>query len=264
MLKLIASDIDGTLLPPGGKSPSPELVEVLTKYLDSGAIVTLASGRPLSGLVGIFPTLKDRLTYICSNGTHIAHRGDTASVSPLATGAELADLLRIVRSLRCDFMVDTTEDTLVEKSISAKAYQAIAASGIRVRTVEDISVTPLPALKVSIACPGDPASLMKRPDIARLADKYTLVTTGNVFFDITTKDIDKGTAVVALQRRFGIKPEETIVFGDAMNDVPMFSTTPNSYAVDNAADSVRAQAAHTILPPERDGVAKCLLEWRTA
>ena len=102
---------------------------------------------------------------------------------------------------------------------------------------------------------------MRLPDIARLADKYTLVTTGDEFLDIITKDADKGTAVAALQCRFGIRPEETIVFGDAMNDVPMFSTTPNSYAVEHAEEAVRARAAHTVPPPERDGVAACLLRY---
>lgn len=261
MLKLIASDVDGTLLPPGGSSPSPKLVEALTRHLDSGAVVALASGRPLSGLTGIFPTLKERLIFICANGTHIVHRGDTLSVSPLAAGAELADLLSVARTLRDDFLVDTTEETLVEKSISPETYQAVAACGINVRMVDDIAATALPVLKISLTYPGGPASLLKRPDIARLADKYTLVTTGDEFLDIITKDADKGTAIAALQRRFGIKPEETIVFGDAMNDIPMFSTTPNSYAVTNAEEAVRAWAAHTVLPPERDGVAACLLQY---
>lgn len=261
MLKLIVSDVDGTLLPPGGSSPPPRLVEALTGHLDSGAVVALASGRPLSGLTGIFPALEDRLIFICSNGTHIVHRGKTVFVSPLAAGAELADLLRAVRPLRNDFMADTTEETLVEKSISPETYRAVAACGISIKMVEDIAAAALPVVKLSITYPGGPASLMKLPGIARLADKYTLVTTGDEFLDIITKDADKGTAVTALQRRFGIRPEETIVFGDAMNDVPMFSTTPNSYAVENAEDAVRARAAHTVPPPERDGVAECLLRY---
>lgn len=61
-----------------------------------------------------------------------------------------------------------------------------------------------------------------------------------------------------VQRRFRIQPEETIVFGDAMNDVSMFFTTPNSYAVENVPELVRIQAAHLVMGPENNGVAKCL------
>jgi len=258
MLKLIASDIDGTLLPAGGKTPSPKLVEVLTTYLDNGAIIALASGRPLSGLTTIFPTLKNRLAYICSNGTHIVKGNETLSVSPLASGGELKKLLQIVRGLHCDFMLDTTEETLVERSISKATYRAITDSGIRAKIVEDASATSLPVLKISIAGASHLETTMRNPSIVKLEDKYTVVATGDFFFDITSKAMDKGLAVAALQKRFHIMPEETIVFGDAMNDVPMFSATPNSYAVANAPEAVRNRAAHTVLPPERDGIAECL------
>lgn len=258
MIKLIVSDIDGTLLPTGGRSPSPELVEILTQYLNSGAIIALASGRPLSGLINLFPTLRDRLIYLCCNGSHIARAGETLSVAPLASGKELESLTQVLRDLHYDFMVDTTRETLMESSISEEVHQTIIESGIDVKILPDILKTHLPALKITVSCPGDPIQLASHPRIAQLNSKYTVVVTAEHYFDITSKDVDKGVAVLMLQRQFGIRPEETIVFGDAMNDIPMFLTTPHSYAIENAPEAVRTQAAHIVMGPEHNGVANFL------
>ena len=155
-------------------------------------------------------------------------------------------------------MVDTAEVTLTEGSVSEPFFQSIKAAGIHVKKIPDIAAIDTPALKISIAHPNGPLALLREPSIARLADKYTLVPTGGIFFDIIGKNADKGTAVATVQRHFGIKPEETVVFGDAMNDIPMFETTPNGYAVETSPKVVKDHASKTILPPEQDGLAKCL------
>lgn len=78
------------------------------------------------------------------------------------------------------------------------------------------------------------------------------------YFDITRKDVDKGVAASKLQRQFGIRLEETIVFGDIMNDIPMFLTTPISYVVENAPEAVRTKVAHIMMGSEYNGVANFL------
>ena len=168
--------------------------------------------------------------------------------------------MRAVRELHCDFMVDSSEITLVEDSASDTFYRLIQAAGIRVKKVNDITEYPAPILKISIAHPNGPLAVCNYPDIMRLRERYTLIPTGGVFFDIITRQADKGTAVRAIQQQFGIKEEETVVFGDAMNDVPLFGTTPNSYAVESAPAEVRSHAQNTIPSPEKDGVMNYLRE----
>lgn len=56
-----------------------------------------------------------------------------------------------------------------------------------------------------------------------------------------------GTAVTLLQEKLGISPDETIVFGDAENDIPMFATSTHSYAMMNAPQSVK-QHARSVAP----------------
>lgn len=258
MIKLIVSDVDGTLVPPAGRSPSPELTAAFADRLASGAVIALASGRPLSGLAGLFPELEDRLIYICCNGTTIVHNRKVISVSPLAQGEDLCQLIRVFREIRCDFMVNTLDRSVAEETISDEAYRMILGSGIHLEIVHDILDLASPVLQITTVCTGDLAEFLEHPRIRALADTYTVVRTGTYFFDVTGKNVDKGTAIGVLQERFGIRPEETIVFGDSMNDVPMFSCSPHSYAVETAPEAVRSQATHTVAGPEQNGVATLL------
>lgn len=258
MIKLIVSDVDGTLVPVAKQTPLPELTEVLNNCVKSGITIALASGRPLSGLKNLFPDLRDQLIYICCNGTAIVQKEQIISISPLASREELQRLIDRFRRISCDFMVSTADGALAEETMSDAARQMISGSGIQLKIVRNILETNLPALQITAVCSSGLESLMNHPHIRSLNGQYTVVKTDAHFFDITNKSVDKGTAVGALQDRFKIRPEETIVFGDSMNDIPMFSKTPHSYAVENAPDIVKSFASHIVAGPENDGIAKLL------
>ena len=75
MIRLIATDIDGTLLPMGCLEPDAVLAARLRQLVDRGVTVALTSGRPLSAMDGLFPEIRDKLIYICSNGAKIVQNG---------------------------------------------------------------------------------------------------------------------------------------------------------------------------------------------
>lgn len=258
MIKLIVSDVDGTLVPTGGRTPSAELTAALNDCVKSGTIAALASGRPLSGLMDLFPDLRDQLVYICCNGTAVVWHGQMISASSLASGEELKKLIDLFRELHCDFMVSTAESALAEESMSDTARHMIAGSGIKLEIVRDVLAAELPVLQMTAVCSSGLETLMNHPRIKELSGQYTVVRTGECSFDITNRAVDKGTAVAVLQSRLEIQPEETIVFGDSMNDVPMFSKTPNSYAVENAPDIVKSFASRLVEGPDANGIARLL------
>ncbi len=61
-----------------------------------------------------------------------------------------------------------------------------------------------------------------------------------------------------IQKVLGIKPEETMVFGDNINDLGMFEKAKYSYAVGNAREEVKAVASHITDTNVNDGVIKVL------
>ncbi|MDE7203890.1 MAG: HAD family hydrolase, partial [Lachnospiraceae bacterium] len=54
--------------------------------------------------------------------------------------------------------------------------------------------------------------------------------------------------------------DKVISFGDAVNDIPMFEISDESYAVENAVEELKAVATGIIDSNENDGVAKWLKE----
>ena len=68
MIKLIVSDIDGTLLPYGQTELRPSLFSIIGELRERGVIFCPASGRQFHSLRGLFAPVQDELTYLCENG----------------------------------------------------------------------------------------------------------------------------------------------------------------------------------------------------
>lgn len=92
-----------------------------------------------------------------------------------------------------------------------------------------------------------------------LDDIETFVS-GKDILDLNSTTCNKGTAVTQLQEKLGISPDETIVFGDAENDIPMFATSTHRYAMMNAPQSVKQHARFAAPGNDELGVVSVLRE----
>jgi len=94
-------------------------------------------------------------------------------------------------------------------------------------------------LKISVAdwsnCIEKDVSMIRE----RLPECLQLVTSGNVWFDIFNKSVNKGTAIKFVWEYFNIKREECMAFGDQMNDYDLLNNVGESYAMDNACDTIK-------------------------
>ena len=75
MIKLIASDIDGTLLIEGTDKINPEIFEVIKKLKEKGIIFAAASGRQYGSIRKLFAPVKDDIIFITDNGSSVFCRG---------------------------------------------------------------------------------------------------------------------------------------------------------------------------------------------
>ena len=76
--------------------------------------------------------------------------------------------------------------------------------------------------------------------------------------DCMAKGVNKGKAIETIQDSLGIKPEETMAFGDQLNDIEMLGRAYYSFAVANAREEVRKAARFQADSNENDGVLKIL------
>ena len=75
MIKLIASDIDGTLVADGTADINPEIYEVISKLHDRGIAIAVATGRHWKSIDNLFTPIADKIFYIADNGAYIGIKG---------------------------------------------------------------------------------------------------------------------------------------------------------------------------------------------
>jgi hydroxymethylpyrimidine pyrophosphatase-like HAD family hydrolase len=81
-----------------------------------------------------------------------------------------------------------------------------------------------------------------------------------MWMDVTGLTADKGNALQALQKQLGITKEETMAFGDNLNDLGLLEAAAESYAIGSARDEVKAAAKHIAPPLSEYGESTVLLE----
>jgi hydroxymethylpyrimidine pyrophosphatase-like HAD family hydrolase len=78
---------------------------------------------------------------------------------------------------------------------------------------------------------------------------------GKTILTLTHRNADKGLALRVALDHLGLRPEDTVAFGDAENDLQMFRIAGASVAMGQADESIRKQASFVTLPNTECGVA---------
>lgn len=79
MIKLIASDLDGTLLHNGAQKLTPRAIELIHELTQKGVHFVAASGRQYDNERRLFSEIKDEISYIGENGSICIHQGKVIS-----------------------------------------------------------------------------------------------------------------------------------------------------------------------------------------
>ena len=79
MIKLIASDLDGTLLHNGAQQLTPRTIELIRALTRKGIRFIAASGRQYDNERRLFAPIRDEISYIAENGSLCVHRGEVIS-----------------------------------------------------------------------------------------------------------------------------------------------------------------------------------------
>ena len=75
MIKLVVTDVDGTLVEDGSPNIDPELFETILKLREKGIQFAVASGRPWASVERTFDPVKKKVFYIANNGSYIGCYG---------------------------------------------------------------------------------------------------------------------------------------------------------------------------------------------
>lgn len=79
MVKLIASDLDGTLLQNGARDVNPIVFDQIRTLKEHGIMFAAASGRQYLNLRRLFTPVQDDIAYIAENGSLCIYNEETIS-----------------------------------------------------------------------------------------------------------------------------------------------------------------------------------------
>jgi len=256
MIKLIVSDIDGTLLEDGTNMLNPELFEVILKLRAGGIQFAAASGRQWVSIESVFDPVKEKIFYLSDNGAYVGCHGRSLFINEM----EHSLVMELIRDIRSNGLIPMicAPDFIYLDRRDADLYQwLINGYQYRIKLVDDLQQAEGAFIKVS-AYREQKIEQVSGQLWERYRHKTKMAYAGDMWLDFMAPEVNKGQAVRLLQESLQIKPEETMAFGDQMNDMEMLKQAYYSFAIGNARPEVKAAARFQSDTNQRDGVLKIL------
>lgn len=259
MIRLIASDIDGTLIKESTPDLYPEMTEVIRELTKKGILFCAASGRQYASVRNVFHEVADEIAYIVENGAQIHYQGKDISVTPMKR-EDVEGIMTMLRPYygRCETVISTPSGSLVEST--NQEFIDLLTYGYKntFRLVEDVLAEDEQIIKIAIYQKGSIRELGEKTLIPTWKDRVKVCMAGEEWVDFMHASVDKGNALAFLQNYLEIAREETMAFGDNDNDIGMMRAAGQSYAVENAVEEVK-KAAGNVCPGYIDrGVYKII------
>lgn len=256
MIKLVVSDIDGTLVDAGGSRLNPELLETILRLKEQGIYFAAASGRHTASIEYLFHAVRDRIFYIGDNGAYVGCYGRSlfqTEYDPELAASMLADL----REAGLDILVDCAGCVYTDSRNEAFLNWLSEGYHFRMKHLEDIRTLREPIIKISACRIGGVQAFLK-PLEEKYGERLRITLSGLEWIDTMDPQVSKGNAVRILQEGLQVSPGETMAFGDQLNDMEMLGQAYYSFAVANARPEVKKAARFACDSNDRDGVLKIL------
>ena len=268
-IKLIATDMDGTLLDPRGQLDLPRLEKILDQLDQRDIRFVLATGNEVHRMRQLLKHLASRVVLVVANGARIfennkliqAQIWDNAMVDKALVhfkGRECRDQF-VVTGMKGGFVKKGTVFTDLEKFMTPEMIEKFYQ---RMNFVEDLQADLFGGvLKMSMVV-GEERSSSVLQEINDLFNGHIrAVSSGYGCIDILQTGIHKAWGLEELLKRWNLKSEQIMAFGDSENDVEMLELAGIGYAMENAADEVKAVATALAPANSQAGVYQVLENW---
>lgn len=260
MIKLVATDLDGTLLQPDG-TVSARTLEVIQAVDDLGIQVVFVTGRPIRWMESLWEHVGDHGLAICSNGgilydvaTHTVVRSRTI---PRQVGLTVVD--RIRSAVPGSFFAVEKADGFGHEATFPVERAASERDEPHVGPLEEIfddGVVKLLALHQE----HEPVDYWQRVEATVGSDVTTTWSSTNALIEMSGAGVSKASTLGEVCDELGVGPAEVLAFGDMPNDVAMLRWAGTSYAMENGHQRAREAAQRVAPRNDEDGVARVLTE----
>lgn len=235
-VKLVASDMDGTLLDGDSRVPV-QTFDLVKRLHDKGVRFAAASGRRFDTLQEFFAPVADIMDFVASNGAQVVANGVLVDREVFSYAA-LGRLLRLVRAFDCLELVvyDRTNSYLLgEPDRFVKEFDKDLPNPIRVNELPAPGVS---IVKASVFC-SDSVMDMAYVLTRELESDFVFAPSGNVWIDVMQRGVSKATGIEQVMAVHGIDSSQLMAFGDSMNDYEILRMAGESRAMGNGRYAVK-------------------------
>lgn len=262
---LYITDLDGTLLT-SGQYVSPKSCEIINRLTEHGMIFSYATARSLITAKKVTAGLEVKTPVIVNNGVFIVDsQNEEKLVKNIFSGSQVEDIFKTLTDFGISPLVYSIIDGTEKFSYIPEKLTRGMTDFLDTRR-GDPRHRPLSAENgmldgepFYITCIDDAGSMSEAHE--ELKKRYYCVYSNDIYsgdqwLEILPKAATKANAVLQLKEYCGC--ERLVVFGDGINDIPMFKAADECYAVENAATELKEIADGIIGSNNMDSVAEFL------
>lgn len=244
MIKLIASDIDGTLLMKNDITLHEDFFHVIEELTKKGILFVAASGRPYYDMKQFFKPVADKMAFIGSDGALVMYKGEVLYRNRISIELGTDFMKNIYHCSPCEVVLygshmayispkDPSFDCYI-REVNLNHVQEI---GSKEEVIDDI-------LKIGIYH-KDGVADMVGSCLLPWKDKLDMVYQSKNWMEFTVHGVNKGIGMCTLQHEFSITPTECMAFGDNYNDFEMLKSVEYAYAMENAKIEIKEICRYT-------------------
>lgn len=254
-IKLIATDLDGTLLNSNKEVPAG-FCEWVQEHKEIKTVI--ASGRQYYNIRRLFPGIADKLFIMADNGGLVFAGKELVYINEMQKEDVIYCIEQFHEREKLSIILSGENSAYMEHSSEEAErnahmyYEKLEFTGSLRECIKKDRI-----IKIAVFVEGHKAE-ERYKKLGDFHNRLQAVLSGDCWIDIANQSVNKGAAIRELQEKYGIKPCECMAFGDYLNDMDMLLQCGESYAMENAHTSLKEIAKYIALSNNEDGVMEVL------
>ena len=268
MIKLAATDLDGTLISSNGEI-SNENFEAMENAMNNGLYVVPTTGRSFYEMP---ESLREKKTYthcICSNGAVIFDRDGKEIWKSTFSKAETMELFSILSEYDTMIEVYTKGTPVTEKSkltkesyihyrVEENYHDVLTATRKGTENLESFLMGNDEGAEMFNIFFSDADERKEAFERIGKLNNVELTTSMESNMEILQRSVNKGSSLTMLCEKLNVKKEEVMAMGDSRNDLTLLSAAGTALAVANACDDLKQVADEVICSCDESAMAYAL------
>lgn len=257
MYRLLALDVDGTLLNSQGELTAP-VMDALQRVCRRGVEIVIVSGRNIQGVTQVVNQLGMDLWFISSGGALITDlRREKILGRWLINNQDAGVLVGVARQGGAGIFLET-DNRLYWEGPAAYLSWLTSVVGIRIDRVDDLfPILTEDLLKITLIMENEGLKLIEQ-DLRERQLSLNVTYSHPNYLEITAAGVTKGVALRRMAEFLGIPLKQVMAVGDGENDMSMFEVAGLGLAMGNAPEVVRRAADWVVPTNDEDGLVAAI------